>query len=188
MALKLNESILAIIRKIATVKGNRFASLLYTAKESGELARHTILIGFDYQHAVEKSFEELNSIHFEDGSLEAQAQEELLASFQKTLTAHAQGQQNADYTKKDIYDSIELDGQLISGIKYNTNDGTFKLFGLSVSKVVLKNGVFKEVKSKPLTLAKNELRKKLPIGKFREFSIETGALEMAKVNGDVLEM
>jgi len=187
MDLQLSESILAVIRKVAANKGNRFASLVYRSKESGELARHTILIGFDYHRAVEKSLEILSKARFSN-ALQKEAQAALIASFEKTLEAHKVGMQNADYTKKEVYDAVELDGQPVNGIKYNTNDGTFKLFGLSMGKTVLENGVFKTVKSAPLTLAKDAMRRKLPVGKFREYSIQPQALETAKINGETLEL
>lgn len=186
--MKLNENVLAVIKAVAANKGNRFASLTYTAKESGEVARHQILIGFSYHNSVERSLEELKQKTFEVGSIEAQAQAELIASFEKTLAAHELGQQNPDYTKGDAYETVELDGQLVNGIRYNKNDGSFKLFGLSVAKTVIKNGVFKFVKSAPLTIAKNKMRKELPVGKFREYAVEENALATAKMNGEVLEM
>src|SRR5664280_513459 len=136
MALKLNENVLAVIKQVAANKGNRFASLVYRAKGSGELARHIILIGFSYHAAVEKSLIALKKARFSN-ALKKQAQGELIASFEKTLAAHAVGQQNADYTKKEVYDDVELDGEKVNGIKYNTNDGTFKLFGLTMGKTCL---------------------------------------------------
>lgn len=188
MAIKLNENVLAVIRQVAAINGNRFASLVYRSKESGELARHTILIGFSYHNSIVESLKQLRAMTFEAGSIEAQAQAELIASFEKTLAAHADGKQNADYTKGAVYDDVSLDGVPVSGIRYNSNDGSFKLFGLSIKKDVLENGVFKTVKSAPLTLAKNKLRRELPVGKFREYAIEAGALAGAKMNGETLEM
>ena len=187
MALKLNEKIIAVIQQVAANKGSRFVSLLYRSKESGELARHVILIGFSYHAAVERSLASLKKARFSD-PVKKQAQGELIASFEKTLTSHSQGKQNADYTKGAVYDDVVLDGETVNGIKYNTNDNSFKLFGLTVGKTILENGVFKTVKSAPLTLAKNALRRKLPIGKFREYAIEENALAVAKINGNTLEM
>ena len=188
MAIKLNENVLNVIRAVAANKGNKFASLVYRAKSSGELARHTILIGFSYHNSVVESLKQVKQMVFDAGSIEAQAQAELIASYEKTLAAHEVGKQNADYTKKDVYEDVSLDGELVSGIRYNTTDGTFKLFGLSVGKTVLENGVFKEVKSRPLTIAKDKLTRQLPVGKFREYAIEETALAAAKMNGETLEM
>ena len=44
----------------------------------------------------------------------------------------------------------------------------------------------KPVKSRPLTVAKNKLRKNLPVGKFREFALEY--LNVVKLNGETLEL
>ena len=188
MAIQLSEKVLAVIRQVAANKGNRFASLVYRAKESGELARHTILIGFSYHNSVVESLAQVRAMKFDAGSIEAQAQADLIASFEKTLAAHAEEKQNADYTKGEAYDDVSLDGVPVSGIRYNKNDGSFKLFGLSVKKDVLENGVFKVVKSSALVLAKNKIRRELPVGKFREYAIEENALAAAKMNGETLEM
>ena len=186
--MKLSEKVLDVIRAVAANKGSRFASLVYTSKESGEKARHTILIGFSYHNAVVESLNQLREMKFPVGSIDEQAQKALIISFENTLAAHEVGKQNAAYTKADVYEDVSLDGIPVSGIRYNTNDGTFKLFGLSVKKDVLVNGVFAVVKSRPLTIAKDTIRRALPVGKFREYSIEENALATAKMNGETLEM
>jgi hypothetical protein len=183
--MNLNENVLAVIKQVAANKGSRFASLVYTAKGSGEKGRHTILIGFDYHNAVVESLHQLKQMTFND-AMDKLAQQELIESFAKTIASHAVNQQNPDYTKKDAYESVSLDGQEVSGICYNKNDGSFKLFGLTVDKKVLTPGVYKEVKSSALVLAKNKISKMLPVSKFREFAIEPDALEKAKMNGETL--
>jgi hypothetical protein len=187
MALKLNPNVLALIGQIASINGNRFASLTYRSKGTGELARHTIQIGFDYNSSVKKSLEILAAKKFKT-SLMQEAQRELISSFATTLAAHEKDEQNPDYTKKDVYEPVEYDGKPITGIRHSNTDGSFKLFGLAVTKTTLEKGVFKKVNSKPLTIAKNKIKSKLPIGRFREFSVEPNALETAKLNGTTIEL
>lgn len=196
--INLNKNVLAVIAQVATLKGNRFASLLYTSKESGEVARHTILIGFDYHNAVETSAQLLHMISWHDMGVKEKAQfdyptflkakAEVFSSLRATLAAHAVNAQNPAYTKKDTYEMVSYEGQQLNGIRFNPNDGSFKLFGLTQSKVVLKNGVFKQVKSAPKTLAKKAITDALPVGKFREYAIEPNALEVAKINGNTIEL
>lgn len=165
------------IAALGGIKGCKFASLTYTAKESGETARHTVLLGFSYTSAVEKSLLDLEIQRPNLSGIDAIAADELIESFKKTLN----GTQDA-YTKEHIYADTA-----ISGLKVNTNDDSLQLFGLTQSKVVIVPGTFKTVKSAEKTIAKNKLRKELPIGKFREYALDNGAIHGAKVNGNVIE-
>jgi len=165
------------IAALGGIEGCRFASLTYTAKESGETARHTVLLGFSYRKAVEKSLLELEIQRPSLTGIDAIAADELIESFKKTLAGTQDG-----YTKANVYVDTA-----ISGLKVNTNDNSLQLFGLVQNKVVLVPGVFKEVKSAPKTIAKNKLRKELPVGKFREYAIDSGSIHAARVNGEVIE-
>jgi hypothetical protein len=165
------------IQSLGGIQGCKFASLTYTAKESGETARHTVLLGFSYKTSVEKSLLELEIQRPSLTGIDAIAADELLESFRKTLD----GTQDS-YTKAEIYTDTA-----ISGLKVNTNDNTLQLFGLTHSKVVLVPGFHKVVKSSEKTIAKNKLRKSLPVGKFREYALDSGAIHTARINGEVIE-
>jgi hypothetical protein len=175
-----------IVRQLATIKGNRFVSITYLSKKANELARHTLNIGFNYNTLVEKSVTELELLIEENklvwNDLQKEAAQEVLASLNKTLVAHQNGEQNDDYTKKGMYAPI------VNGINVNLNDGSIQVFGLSHTKVVLVEGVYPTVNSKPLTIAKNEIRSLLSISKFREFAIDPGQVSECKVNGETLEL
>jgi hypothetical protein len=116
--------------------------------------------------------------------LDKQAAEELLNSF----TASLNGTQE-NYTKEHVYvDVSDSSGKTVQGIKRNINDGSLQIFGLLHSKVQITPPTIedKPVKSRPLTIAKNKLRKDLPVGKFREFALEN--LNVVKLNGETLEL
>lgn len=166
-----------LIAALGSIQGCKFASLTYTAKESGEVARHNVLLGFNYRSSVEKSLSELEILRPSLSGVDAIAADELIESFRKTLN----GTQDA-YTKAETYADTA-----IRGLKVNTVDNSLQLFGLVQSKVVLVPGTFKEVKSAPKTIAKNRLRKSLPIGKFREYALDPGAIHSARVNGETIE-
>lgn len=181
----MQNTIAQITKAISQIKGCQFAALTYLSKSAGEVARYTVNLGFSYHNAVLKSVTELEILMNEISdktSLEYQAAVEVMESLKKTLTAHAEGTQNDDYTKKGQYIPIA------NGLNLNTTDNTIQLFGLLKSKVTLKEGVHKEVKSKPLTLAKNKIRKQLTISKFREFALDTTNVGSVRVNGDTIEM
>lgn len=177
----------------------RFASLVYRSKEKrdakgnvvdgGELARHTLILGFSYQNCLEKSILELELINLADFAkshvmnlaVVEEAHAELLNSLRVSLETHRRGEQNPDYTKRGMYQAI------VAGLNVNLNDGTFQLFGLAHAKVVLEKGIHKTINSSPKTLAKNTLRRELPIGKFREFALDADTIEAARLNGETLE-
>ena len=176
----------AEITKVLTqIKGCQFVSFTYLSKGAGELARHTLNIGFNYHTAVEKSVKELETIVALESAgwtdLQKQAATNVLASLNKTLAAHAVGEQNADYTKAGIYTPI------CNGININNNDGSLQCFGLTHTKTVLVPGVYPHVNSRPLTLAQNEIRNRLTVGKFREFALDEDTIAQVKVAGKTLE-
>ena len=175
-----------MVAEVAKLNGNRFASLTYTAKGTGEVARHTVQLGFSYHNSVENSLALCDTLTADgcgvaDETIFAQALADVKASLQATLDAHARGEQNADYTKADVY------APLFNGLNVSRNDGSFKLFGLTVAKTILVSGVHKVVKSAPLTVAKNKIRKALPVGAFREFAIDENTVALAKINGATIE-
>lgn len=192
--MELTQSTFNALAAIAANKGNRFACLRgyeSTTKPDGtggKIADYVILIGFSYHNAVVKSLELLKQMSFPSGSLDEKAHAELVASCEKTLAAHARGEQSADYTCKDVYEDVTLDGQLVNGVRYCKTTGNFNLSGLVQSENVIKNGVYKEVNSRPLTIAKNKIGKDLPREKVRTFVIHADKLQSAKVNGETIEM
>jgi hypothetical protein len=175
-----------ITKQITNIQGCQFASLTYLSKGTKELARHTINLGFNYHTLVLKSITELEILISESTAtwteLQKTAAANVMASLQKTVEAHARGEQNEDYTKKDQYIPIA------NGVNVNTTDNTIQLFGLAHTKTVLVAGEYKKVNSKPLTIAQNEIRKQLSISKFREFALDLTQVDSARVNGNTLEL
>jgi hypothetical protein len=175
-----------ITKQIAAIKACKFASLTYLTKSAGELARYTVNLGFSYHNLVEKSVTELEILMAENADkwndLQKQAAGEVMDSLKKTLTAHEHGEQNEDYTKRGQYIPVG------NGINLNTSDNSIQLFGLLHSKIVLVEGVYPKVNSRPLTVEKNKIRKQLSVSKFREFALDLSQVAQVKVNGEVLEM
>lgn len=170
-------SLVELISALGGIQGCRFASFTYTAKGSGEQARYSVLLGFNYRAAVEKSLLELEIARPSLSGIDAIAADEMMASYKKTLA----GTQDA-YTKAEIYADTS-----VKGLKVNTNDNSLQLFGLVENKVVLVPGNHPVVNSAPKTIAKRKLEKQLPVGKFREFAIDNGAFHSARINGEVIE-
>jgi hypothetical protein len=175
-----------IAKQLAQVEGTKFASFTYLSKKANELARHTLILGFNYNTLVEKSVTELEILMTENQAvwteLQKLAAQNVMSSLKKTLAAHAAGEQNEDYTKKGQYVSIG------NGLNLNTNDNTLQLFGLSHTKTVLVEGVYPTVNSRPLTIAQNEIKAQLSISKFREFALDLSQVAQCRINGNTLEM
>ena len=174
-----------ILDKISSQAGlARFASFTYQSKSTGEVARYTIQLGFSYKNCLEKSKLALEIESAALTGLDKQAAEELLNSFAASLNGTQE-----NYTKEHVYEDVtDSSGKTVQGIKKNINDNTLQIFGLLHSKVQISPPTIedKPVKSRPLTIAKNKLRKSLPVGKFREFALEN--LNVVKLNGETLEL
>jgi len=174
-----------IAKRLTEIQGCQFVSFTYLSKGAGELARHTLNIGFNYHTAVEKSVGELETIIALESAdwseLQKTAANNVLASLNKTLAAHARGEQNADYTKRNQY--IPLG----NGVNINANDGTLQVFGLKHTKTVLVPGTYPHVNHRALTVAQDEIREKLTVGKFREFALDEDAIAEVKMSGDTYE-
>lgn len=167
----------------------QFASFVYRSKGTGELARHTLILGANYNNLIEKSKLALELLSVSelvekgiDSTIAEQARNEVLASFAKTLAAHTNGEQNEDYTKRGQYVPLG------NGLNLNLNDNSIQLFGLSRTKIVIEPGEEKVVKSRPLTIAKNKIKKLLPVAAFREFALDIGNIQTVKMNGETLEI
>lgn len=136
--------------------------------EASEIADYSIAFHMSYRSALQKSITILQQLSLSD-DLEKQACAEQLTSFQ-----HALATLKDDELEKmeDGYQRFfDDDGNHIKGIKLLTSNDTLYLYGLVAHKRVLIPGFYKEVNSKPLTIAKSKLRYLTPVGKFRQFRI-----------------
>lgn len=185
-----NISIETLANKIKDMANTaKFVSFTYRSKKANELARHTIILGATYKGILERSKLALELLPISEimelgisNELAIQAKDKVLASLTKSIVAHANGEQNEDYTKIGQY--IPLG----NGLSINSTDGSFQLFGLAHAKMVIEPGEYKEVKSRPLTIAQNKIKELLPISKFREFALDYNVIQSARMNGETLEL
>jgi hypothetical protein len=164
--------------------GAGFASFTYKSKGDGSVARYTLNLGFKYISLLEKSIQELKTkmdLNEFSGD-ELLAANEVMASLEKSLEAHRNGTQNEDYTRKGLMTPLG------NGVSIN-HDNSIQIFGLVQSKKIIQEGTpKKEVKSKPITILKNKIKKDLPISKFREFALDKDAMQVMRINGDTIEI
>jgi hypothetical protein len=168
----------------ATARGASFVGVTYRAKESGELSRYTLAVGVAYLNLVRKSLAEARAVVAENnarGSLERKAKADVLRSLRNTLENSKRGEQNDAYTKRGMY------AEVAAGVNV-FDDGTFELKGIVVSRKVLEVGVHKQVKSRPLTIAKDAIRKQLSLAKWRTLCLDSGALDSLRAGHKEIEV
>jgi hypothetical protein len=157
-------------------KSCKIISLVYRAKESGELARHTLLLNVNRRNALARDLALLAAKLPKLTGVFRQACEELIASITETLTTG----QNRRYTKAGYY-TAEGNGNLQTSVK-----DVCYVRGYSIGKEVLEKGNYETVKSSEKTLAKNALRKALKNTRIREFRITPENFKVARAEGKAI--
>lgn len=163
----------AFVRLMDGNKSARFATVLYRAKESGELARHTLLLNVSREGCLKKDLALLQAKLPDLTGIEAVACQELIDSITETLTTG----QNSRYTKAGYYQ-----GQGNGNVQISVHAVCY-VRGYVVRKEVIEPGTHKTVKSSPKTIAKNGLRKQLRNTRIREFVISPANFLMARHEG-----
>ncbi len=184
MSTEISNKALQVIKtlKNATEKsitGVTFVSIRNYTNTSGEIGNHLINVGMKYENAKKKDIETLENLNVSEYNFKSTpenieaARVALIAAFISPDQARSQGQLDA-YT------------HIVSGVKVHNETGQIYVYGYREKKEVLKEGVYKTVKSAPLTIAKNELRKILRTGKFTNYALEMG--NTIRANGETLEL
>lgn len=172
-ALKVINAISSVLAKSPT--GVSFVSIKGYKNSFGEVSNNLVNVGASLENAKNKDIETLQSLDVTtlngDSILLETARVELINSFIKPNENRSQGQINA-YTI------------VAKGIKVHNETGEIYIFGLRQSKKIIEQGVYPIVNSKPLTLAKNELRKELKSNKFTQYKLSSTAT--IKMNGEEL--
>jgi hypothetical protein len=174
---------MTLFEMLQGIKGVQFASLTYRTKATNELARYTLILGASLENAykgdIAKVEAELPNL---TDALEIQAANEILTSLNDSMDKGIGN--NGNYTLKGVYVPTGIPCVFI-----NSNDNVLHIKNVFVqSKVVLEDGEpRKAVKSKPLTIAKDKLKKRLGLrtNKLRQFTLDN--IKIAKANGDVVE-
>ena len=162
-----------------SVTGVSFVSIRNYTNKFGEVSNNLINVGANYEKAKQKDIAFLENINFSDYefksnlSLLDEARKVLIASFIKPDENRSNGQINT-YT------------HIVSGVKVHNETGVLYVYGYRENKQILTNGEYPIVKSKPLTIAKDELRKLLRTGKFTQYALEIG--NEIRANGETLEL
>jgi hypothetical protein len=171
------ETVARLASALAKVKGAAFASFVYTAKGTGETARHTVILGSTYKNTVQKSMEELTRKLPTLSGIDLEAANNVLVSLGKSLLACDTGIAHPDNTRAGTYENVLPDLRIL-------DNGDLEITALAHRKVVIVPGVYKTVKSSPIVAAQNALKKDLPISKRRSFSITPENFHSIRIGGE----
>lgn len=171
-----NEQFVAELAKLRPC--STFLSLNGYTNEYGEVANYSIIFHMSYKSALERSISALLPF-IPENELEAQAKQELIASYEKSLNKIEENKiEEIDNAYTRFFDT---DGSCIKGVKLHTASNALHLYGLVVHKKVLVKGSYNIINKKPLTVAKDKLRKLCSVNKFRQFKITCNQVDSISV-------
>lgn len=206
-----------LVAAVASLNGVKFVGVTYRSKESGELARHTLIVGASYTNTVRESIDLLTARPhigpdmqetkaladavkaLPTGSKERKAANARLAEFQNSIGAERAAAAELCLSlfatldagtrgeQNPGYTKAGLYDTICEGIKVSRVDGSFELCGLSHSKKVIEPGVYPVVNSSAKTLAKKALEKTLPIGRYCTLAVDAGHMESVRIAGQAID-
>jgi hypothetical protein len=155
--------------------GVSFVSIKGYTNSYGEVSNNVVNVGASLSNAKAKDVETLKGLDVTtlggDSILLEKARVELINSFLSPNENRSNGQ----------IDAYTIVG---SGIKVHNETGEIYIFGLRTRKEVVAEGVYPVVNSRPLTIAKNQLRKLLKSNGFTQYKLS--ATSVIRLNGEEL--
>jgi len=174
--LQILKNLIALFGNLSTITGCSFVSIVYTNKD-GEVQKTLINVGVSYENAKLKDIEYLKDLDVKTikssqnkSTLEA-ARVALLGALVSPSKSRSEGQKNA-------YEYLN------NGLKVHKETGALYVVGMKVKKQVLVKGDYKADTRRPLTVAKDDIRKLMKSTQYKNYNLS----EMAKVTikGDTL--
>lgn len=169
-------------------KGSTFLTVHHYINNFAEISDYSIVFHVDYLNAVKRSAELLEGYNFSYGDAEGRnythrelivAKKELLDSFNMTIAGHNHLSTNASaYSKID-----DGDGTPINGVKLHDEQDILHLNGFRVHKKVLLAGNYPVDNRAAKTIAKDDIRARLPVGRYVQFKLTPGKFSKLVVNG-----
>jgi len=181
------KNLLALIRLLVAfseMKGAKFVAVKNYHADSGEIADHVVNMNISVMNAKQGDNKTLHAVDDTKLSEIAKGREIALEVFNMALSEMVKSSDqnlNPDLTKRNARSQATTDAyiHLSPSIKILRNDtadgkgfrGDIHLFGMTISKVVIEQGEFKQVNSADKTIAKRIITKQLDLraGKFRTY-------------------
>jgi len=185
---KLNQ--VATLVACKTIKGTSFVGVRNYVNANGELSNQTFIVGVDYAKLLQADLDKLKAfdiaplIEKYDKETVSKAYSELLVSLVKRTATEFEKEvlrASGDATINRSDAQSEAFINVAKGLK--TQDGFLYIYGLSVKKTVLIEGVYPTVNSALKTIVKNEIKKlaELKETKYKQFKL--GNLETLHIQG-----
>jgi len=163
-----------------SITGVSFVSIRNYTNKQNEVSNNLINVGIKYESAKAKDIEFLTHLNLNDHQFKSplalieEARHVLIEAFKNPNENRSNGQ-------------IEAYTNILPGVKVHNETGVLYVYGYRENKTVLVQGDDKKaVKSAPLTIAKDELRKLLKTGKFTQYALEVG--NEIRANKETLEL
>jgi len=174
---------LDLLISFSKTSGAQFVSVKNYENSKGEVANHVVNLNVNYENAKAKDIEYLKDLDvstLDDKGLGKDLMEKarvaLLGAAISPNKARSKGQTEAYRTIcNGVSAYIGQDG---------TKHGEIKIFAMAVSKKVIVQGIYPKVNSRPLTIAKNIIKKELKATKFRRLTLSN--VGTVKVQGEEL--
>jgi hypothetical protein len=170
------QNISTLISNLSDITGVSFVSTVYT-NEQNEIQKTVFNVNVSYKQAQAKDIEYLKTLDvtsLKSGlgkELLEQARQALLGALISPNKARSNGQKNA-YT------------HLTNGLKIHNETNELYVVGMKVKKTVLLECDYKADTRKPLTVAKDTIRKGMKSTKYRNYKIKNAF--NFKLKGDTL--
>lgn len=162
-----------------------FISVRNYTNKHGEVSNYLINLGTNYHNAqltdlamLQFVTEDAFDMSDELKPFAKEAYDAILSSARKNASEDMEDHTMMSITQREMYDTI------LPNIKIHKEKETLYLFGMLIRKTVITPGVYKTVNSRPLTKAKNVIRKELSTGKYRQLFLE--GIHNIKINGKEL--
>lgn len=180
------QAIAELLKQQITKSAPEFVSIEYT-NSSGERSRQVINVGVSYIRVLEKSLNDLNSLDLDAIKADAQSKgispefiDQAVSAIETSISSSMNRPEQTDVSDISNYTKLS------NGIKIHNTTGDLYLNGLVRSKTVITPGTYKEVKSRPLTLAKKMIEKHLTMSKYRMFKLTPNQIHSASSEGKTL--
>jgi hypothetical protein len=155
----------ALINFLDSIKGNKFVAIKGYTNKFGEVSNNVVSLGASYANAKVKDIEYLRSLDVatldsdKGFKILEEARLALLASMIKPNVNRSKGQ-------------IEAYVKVSTALKLHKETLAIYVYGYCENKTIIEEGEYPVVNSRPLTLAKNLIKKGLRTGKFKMYKVE----------------
>jgi hypothetical protein len=159
-----------------------FITFLYTAK-NGETSKKLFNIGTSYEQLKLNDINTLDNLLIPNSDTYIPSEKYTRAIWNEAVEQKLQSLKTPQ-VKEDNFISVTKN----STIQYNANTGELYISGRSVKSTIVEEGEYKEVNSKPLTIAKRVIEKNyLTTSKWRKLNVKNLAGNL-KISGDTIEI